>query len=235
MRARKVLCVIAMALCALVAAGCTREVPESGATPTPTPTHTPSPTSSPTPPPTEPFELELTKTSVDSMDNGAMLGRQPVEPDEAAATDAAEQALEVLGSYLNAQFVDEATRFSGDPITALLTAEALDRLDEEGRLALGELKLSADRVETGSSTAKARVMVSGEDVRAVTVTFEADLTAISGESESPISQHGSVIFSPTDDGWRVSFIDVALDVPDDGSPGEGEATPDAVESGGEDE
>ncbi|HUH07097.1 MAG TPA: hypothetical protein VML96_04735 [Egibacteraceae bacterium] len=233
MRARWLHWVVAVALCATATTACTRGADEPEASPGASATATPSPTPTPTPtqPPAEPFELTQEDAFMYSMSNNGVFGAERPEPDVAAAEAAAEDVVSLVRDYLDAVFVSPATRFTAEPLDALMSPTVLAALTDEDREALGALDLQVERTETGEATAKPRVLIDGSTVHSVTITFDAGLTAVTADGETPLRQRGTLVFFPSDGGWQVIGLDVVLQTPDSERSGEaGEESPSPSET-----
>lgn len=189
-------------------------------TPTPTRTATPvrEPTATPTPTPTpepDPFAVRLAEREdgleIASTDNAAILSRPELEIDEEVAAQAAEIARAAFESFLNAQFVDPATRFGPEPIDALLTPAARAALTDEDRTALGQLGDEVARVVPGAAEVNPLVTMHGERPRSIALAVAANMTAVAADgAESPLRLRGQLLFVPTEDGWLVHAAQVTL-------------------------
>lgn len=206
MRASSRLWVVAVALCATGVAACT---PAEGDGPDEA-----SAASAQSEPggPSAPFNLRVERIRVAGMDNAEILGTAAIPVRDEAASAAVRGAREVLATFLNAQFVDEGTRFSAGPIDALLTNRAKAILTEEDRAGLGHLNLAVEKTKRGPASATATVLVHGDAPHAVTLAYTALLTIVADDGERPVKQHGTVTFVPTDTGWLAEAVDVSLEV-----------------------
>lgn len=168
----------------------------------------------PPPPPAAPFDLVVADIGIRSMDNAEILGVAETAVDEAVVREAVEAARGVLAAYLDAQFVDAATRFSATPLELLLGEEAAAGLDPDARRGLGDVRLPVGHTATGPASAVADVLVAGATVHAVTFTYQAELTvALADGATAPVVQHGRVVFAEADGQLRVQAADVILDLP----------------------
>lgn len=172
----------------------------------------------PTPPPPDPahpapFALAIEHIELAPMANDGMhTGNEAAVP-----RDAAEKAVEAtrvaLERYLDAQFVDAATRFGEAGARALLRPGLFDTLTPEQRHALGHLGLPVSGVVTGPATGKATVLFDGGAAYAVSVDYEARLTIHYRDTDlgQPVVQRGTVLFAAPS--WGVESFTLTLDVP----------------------
>jgi hypothetical protein len=186
--------VVALAGCA----GASRSLVAGGVGEKPTPTATPTPTPTPTEPePLEessPFAVAITGTTITPVANGVLYGVADAPPDQAAAGAAVQQATDLLGRFLDAQFVSRSTFLSDDGIGAVLDAGLLD---DATRQALGVLE--RDDVlgtRTGPARTTAEVLLDGTVVEAVTLTYRAELELVLEDARGPVVQTGTLVLSP---------------------------------------
>jgi hypothetical protein len=217
-------------------------------TPATAPPSAGSPSSSPSPPgPSESFDapsdaaderfaVTVTEIKLRRMTNASLVGAERAPVNEKAARLAVEAASSALGRYLNAQFVEPATRFSAGPVEALLTADAAQRLSAEARQALGATGFDPARTTPGRVEAQAAVLVDGPEGFAVALDYVARLTATrstagassptaagsaAGSRRAPVEivQRGVVTLVPTQSGWQAISAELALDAPTGSGPG----------------
>ena len=197
-------------LVVVVAGGFLLLRPDGGPVAQPSPSPSPSP--SPTPAPdSEPFEVELTRTRVDTMGNGRIFGRNAGNT-QRGTTAAAKEALEELATYLDAQFLDSDSRFTAAPMKALLTSRAEQELGRRDRRALGADSRRDGPTRAGEAVARARVLYDGRTAHAVALTYRAAVTLRSEDSEDDtrLVQSGTMVFVPAPGGWRADVVDVRL-------------------------
>jgi hypothetical protein len=219
MRRPPLLGALVAVLCAGLLAACTAQpAVTSGASggggmasPRPAP---PSPSPSPHPAP-EPFEVVLEHIEMTSTSNAEIVGAGAPAPDHAQVELAVDRARRVLERYLDAQFLTEGTRFGAPAVHDLLTPAAQAALSDADRRGLGILPLPVDRVTSGPASARADVIFDGAEVQLVTLTFDAELkVGFDGRvPRLPVRQAGSLVYVPTEAGWRVAAADVTLDTP----------------------
>lgn len=198
MRASGRLWIVAVLLCAAVVPACTGgEPPAAGAQAQADPAL---------------FDLRVERIRVTGMDNAEILGVAATPVRDEAASAAVRGARRVLLDFLNAQLLAEATRFSAGPVDALLTDRAKAVVTPEDRAGLGQLDLPVERTKRGPASATATVLVHGDAPHAVTLAYTALLTIVASDGESPVKQHGTITFVPTDEGWRAEAVDVSLEV-----------------------
>jgi len=165
-----------------------------------------------------PFDLTVEDIVIVGMDNAGILGVAGTPPSDAAAAAAVSAARDALGAFLNAQLVDEATRFSAAPVDQLLSARARATASENDRAGLGQVDLPVARTITGPASAVAEVLLHGEEVHAVTLSFNALLTVeLAGGTASAAKQSGAMTFLPTEEGWRADAVEVTIELPE-GAP-----------------
>lgn len=208
MRARRRLWVVAVLLCAATVSACT-----SADDDTARPGQPPSDSQVEVAGPAQPFSLRVENIRLVGMDNAGLLGRAGTPVDNDAAETAVRGARDRLRAFLNAQLVDENSRFSAEPIDRLLTGAARALISADDRAALGELDLSVERTITGPAAASATALMHGGAPHAVTLAYTALLTVVADdESSSSMKQTGTITFVPTDDGWRAEAVDVSLEM-----------------------
>lgn len=164
-----------------------------------------------------PFDLTVERITVVGMDNAEILGVAGTPPSNKAAELAVAAARGALATFLNAQLVDEGTRFSAAPVNALLSARARAVVSPEDRAGLGEVAVPVARTITGPASTVAQVLVNGEIAHAVTLNYTALLTVeLEDGSQSPVKQSGAMTFLPTDEGWRADAVEVTTELPEAG-------------------
>lgn len=201
------------ALCVVLGSACndTQQADPSGSdAPPETDVEAPS-----TPAAAVPFDLAIEHISLVGLDNAEILGIAGAPPDDQAALAAVTGAREALAAFLDAQFVAPDTRFTAAPIDGLLTPTAHAALTDEHRAGLGQVALPIARTVTGPAVASAQVLRLGNQVDAVTMTYEALLTVVLTDDTSvPVRQAGSMTFLPTPQGWRADAVEVTTDLPE---------------------
>lgn len=161
-----------------------------------------------------PFDLRIEDIAIVGMDNAEILGAPGAPTSHAAAEHAVTAARDALRAFLNAQLVADETRFSAGPIDELLSARARTAVTAEDRAGLGQLDLAVDRTVTGPASALAQVLVHGEDVAAVTLSFNVLLTVVLEDgTDVAAKQSGAMTFVPTDEGWRADGVEVTTELP----------------------
>jgi hypothetical protein len=166
-----------------------------------------------TPPPAQPIAVEVDATDIEPMDNDRLFGQDPQVPDGAAAS-ATREISTALETYLNAQFVAPATRFSQRPLDGLLSRPASAALSRDLLAGLGALGISVWQVEGEPVTAQARVLTRGDSAAIVTVRYDlrAQVHHTAGDPV-PLRQEATMVFVRQDGGWRVDAVDAVLDLP----------------------
>lgn len=201
-------------------------------TPRPTPEPTPTPTSEPSPEPlpeAEPFQTRVTRIDILDADNAVLYGGTGPRPSEPAVLQAVDDAVRQLDSFLDAQFVSIPTRLGVQGVAVLVDPGLLDA-DTRGALGVvpevvSEFVLGTS---TGASQASAHVIVSGDVVETVSLTYSAtlDLTLLSSVSgvdsgtdtdsgnDTPLSaitdtvtHDGVVVFMPSADGLHLQALE----------------------------
>lgn len=200
------LCAVALAACTGAEPAASPDRPETGS---PAPTQTPSIT------PAVPFDLTVDDITVVGLSNAEIRGAAAPQPDEGAAVRAVAGARDALAAFLDAQFVAADTRFSAAPIDHLLSARAVGAVSEQDRAGLGQVALPVARTVTGPASAQAHVLLHGDQVDAVTLTYDALLTIIlSDDTAAPGTLSGAMTFVPTDEGWRADAVEATSDLPE---------------------
>lgn len=162
----------------------------------------PTPTTPPPPDPTQPDPLALAIEDIQlvPMGNGEIL----TGTGEAVDTDAAERAVEATASalerFLNAQFVDEGTRFSEGPARALLQPGVFDALPPEQRAAMGVQYQPVMGVLPGRATGTASVLFHGAEVYAVSIDYRVDVELFYDEPEGRATDSETASDDGTEEG-----------------------------------
>lgn len=201
-----------VALCVAAAVACTGEAAEpvggTGSAPGVTRQAVPTPAAPAS------FSLTVQDIVVDGMDNAAILGAAGAPPSNEAAVRAVAGARDALAAFLDAQLVADGTRFTAGPIDGLLSTRARAAVTDQDRAGLGQTAVDAVRTVAGPASARAHVLLVGEQVDAVTLTYEALLTLVLGDdTELPARQSGAMTFVPTPEGWRADAVEVTTDLP----------------------
>lgn len=162
-----------------------------------------------------PFELDIHRIRMVNADNAEIRGVQATPADHEAAERAVEAARSNLEAFLDAQFVDEETRFSGEPIAGLLTPRAQASLTDGDRAGLGAIDTPVARTFTGPTSAVAQVVLEGSATHLVHLWYVTKLRAeFDDGTTTPVDQRGSMTFVPTEEGWRVEAVEVDLQLPE---------------------
>lgn len=209
------LCTVA-ALCVGAVAACTGtdQDPDPSRPGGPDPSAA-APDASGSPRPAGAFDLTVEHITVVGLDNAEIRGVAGAQPNDEKARQAVTGARDTLATFLDAQFVAPQSRFSGGPIDALLTPAAHAALTDEARAGLGQMALPVSHTVTGPAAARAQVLVLGDAVDAVTLTFDAALTIVlDDDTHVPVTQSGSMTFLPTEVGWRADAVEVTTDLPE---------------------
>jgi hypothetical protein len=181
-------------------------------TPAPAPPSTPAPTVTPASP-SVPFDLAMEVADVTAMDDDGLFGLKATIPQGAADT-ATQEITDVLERYLDAEFVTPETRFSAQPLSDLLSRNALDALSDDDLAGLGVLGISVRQVRAERAVSTARVLTSGSDVALVTVRYAATAWVVTDDGASvPLHQRAEMVFVPQDGGWRAEAVDATLELP----------------------
>lgn len=166
-----------------------------------------------------PFNLDIHRIRLVNADNAEIRGAETTPADHAAAERAVEAARKKLETFLNAQFVDEETRFSEQPLGPLLTPRAKASLTEADRTGLGAIDTPVARTFTGSASAVAQVVLEGSNTHLVHLWYATTLRAeLEDGTTTPVDQRGSVTFLPTDEGWLGEAVEVDLSLPEAPEP-----------------
>lgn len=167
----------------------------------------------------KPFNLDIHRIRLVGADNAEIRGAGSTPADHEAAKRAVEAARKRLETFLNAQFVDEKTRFSDQPLGPLLTPRAKDSLTNADRAGLGAIDTPVARTFTGSASAVAQVVLEGSHTHLVHLWYATTLRAeLQDGTMTPVDQRGSVTFLPTDEGWRGEAVEVDLTLPEAPEP-----------------
>lgn len=202
--------VAVVALCAAGFGACTQSDPLEQADRRPS---APTPAEEDPAPPAG-FALTVAEITVVGMDNAAIVGAAGATPSDEAAVGAVTGTREVLAAFLDAQLLAEATRFSAGPIEGLLSPAARAALTDADRAGLGQVTLPVARSVPGPASAQAQVLLLGDQVDAVTLTYEVAFTLVlDDDAHVPARQAGSMTFVPTDEGWRADAVEVTTDLP----------------------
>lgn len=162
-----------------------------------------------------PFDLTVERITVVGMDNAAILGVAGRPASNEAAELAVAAARRALATFLNAQLLDEGTRFSAAPVDGLLSARARAVVSPEDRAGLGQVAVPVTRAITGPASTVAQVLLDGETAHAVTLNYSALLTVeLQDGTQSPVKQSGAMTFVPTDEGWRADAVEVRTELPE---------------------
>jgi hypothetical protein len=200
-------------LALLVLAIATALVFVSGGTGPRGPTGPGAPDAAGTPAPSQPIRVAIDATEVGSMDNDPLFGEDAEMPHRAVHA-AIRQVEDALETYLNAQFVAPATRFSERPLNGLLSRQASQALSEDARAGLGALGISVSQVDSEPVAADARVLTRGDDAALVTVRYHLRGQVRTGDTDPvPLHQRATMVFVPQDGQWRADAIDAVLDLP----------------------
>lgn len=166
-----------------------------------------------------PFNLDVHRIRLVNADNAEIRGTEATPADHAAAEQAVEAARKKLETFLNAQFVEEETRFSDQPLGPLLTPRAEASLTAADRAGLGAVDTPVARTFTGSASAVAQVVLEGSNTHLVHLWYATTLRAeLEDGTRTPVDQRGSVTFLPTDEGWRGEAVEVDLTLPEAPEP-----------------
>jgi hypothetical protein len=177
------------------------------------PTGPSAPDAAGSPAPSQPIRVAIDATDVGSMDNDPLFGEDAEIPDRAVDT-AIMQVEHALETYLNAQFVTQATRFSEQPLDGLLSRQASAALSDDARAGLGALGISVWQVDSEPVAADARVLTRGDDAALVTVRYDLRAQVSTGDTDPvPLHQQATMVFVPQDGQWRADAIDAVLDLP----------------------
>lgn len=202
------------ALCVAALVGCTQDDPAEETDRTPPTTPSPTEEAPAPPPPPSTFSLTVDQITVVGLDNAEIRGHQAATASDEAAVGAVAGAREALAGFLDAQLLAEATRFSSAPIEALLSPRALSAITDPDRAGLGQVALPVARTVPGPAGAQAQVLLLGDQVDAVTLTYEVLFTVVlEDDAHVPARQAGSVTLIPTPGGWRADAVEVTTDLP----------------------
>lgn len=207
--------VVAVVLCTVALAGCTDTDgdPSEDATDGPSSVST-AENDSAAPDAPASFGVRVEHIQIEPMDNARILGAAGTSVDNEAVKRGVAGAREALAAFLNAQFVDEDTRFSAAPVDRLLSASARAAISAEHRAGLGDTAVSVDATKPGSATATAHVLVHGNSVHAVSLAYTALLEVTGADGGDGQAKHtGTMTFLPTAEGWRAEAADVTLELP----------------------
>lgn len=172
-----------------------------------------------------PFNLDIHRIRLVNADNAEIRGAGATPADHEAAKRAVEAARKRLETFLNAQFVDEETRFSSKPLDPLLTPRARETLTDADRAGLGAIDTPVARTFTGSASAVAQVVLEGSKTHLVHLWYATTLRAeLEDGTKTPVDQRGSVTFVPTGQGWRGQAVEVDLTLPEAPKPTSEDAT-----------
>lgn len=159
-----------------------------------------------------PFDVHLQVDRVVATGNDRLFGARTVRPDPAAVDATARTVTDVLDDYLERMFVAPDTRFTAQPLPALLTDGALRAASEEELAGLGVVDTIA-RVEGRPVTVAASVFGDDADIALVVVRYTLDAPAVTTEGRTgSLRQRAAMVFVPQADGWRVTAVDAVLDV-----------------------
>lgn len=194
---------VALLLLAVLVSAC------RGAGPAPAPAQTPPP---PDPAEPEPVSLVVEHIEMAPMGNDEILTGQGATADAEVAEEAVRTTRRALERYLTDQFTSPRTRFTPEPARTLLRPGLFDTLTPEQRHALGHLTMPARGVITGPARGSATVLFDGEQVYAVALEYRASFRLVLwDDSEAPVTQHGSVVFTAPD--WGVESFELTVDAP----------------------
>lgn len=164
----------------------------------------PAPTT-PTPPPPDPAQpdplaLVIEDIQLAPMGNGEILTGTGDSVDTAAAEKAVGATAKALERFLNAQFVDEATRFGEGPARELLQPGVFDTLPPEQRAAMGVQYQPVTGVLPGRAAGTASVLFHGEKVYAVSIDYRVDVDLFYDAPEGGASESETAGNEPAEDG-----------------------------------
>lgn len=166
-----------------------------------------------------PFNVDIHRIRLVGAGNAEIRGTDSTPTDHDAAQQAVEAARKRLEIFLNAQFVDEETRFSEQPLGPLLTPRAEESLTDADRAGLGVIATPVARTFTGSASAVAQVVLEGSNTHLVHLWYATTLRAeLEDGTTTPVDQRGSLTFLPTDEGWRAEAVEVDLKLPEAPEP-----------------
>lgn len=171
-----------------------------------------TPESTATPAPVERFSVGVREVATHHTDSAGLFGRPETGPDPARVSAAVDAAVATLQAYLDAQFLDPDTRFSGDPLRVLLRGEAQQVLTDDGRRALGVLDVAVASTKAGpASTAASVVVAPDQSVRSVTLRYRAQVVLVAPDgTATPLTQEGDLVMTERDGTWAAAAADVRL-------------------------
>lgn len=162
----------------------------------------PTPTTPPPPDPAQPDPVALVIEDIQlaPMGNGEILTGTGDAVDTAAAERAVEATASALERFLNAQFIDKATRFGEGPARALLQPGVFDTLPPEQRAAMGVQYQPVTGVLPGRATGTASVLFNGAEVYAVSIDYRVEAELFYDEPDDGASESEAAGDEPTEDG-----------------------------------
>jgi hypothetical protein len=163
------------------------------------------------------FDLTVRVTDVAEMDDDRVFARQPPVADDAVVDVAAREIAAVVTRYLDAAFVTPETRFSDQPLPALLSDDALAVSRGADRAGLGVVDQAVRDVEPQPVQVTARMVTDDGEVALVAVRYDARARLVTADGVSgQLHQRARMVFVPRDEGWRADVVDVDLTVPTSG-------------------
>lgn len=163
---------------------------------------------------TRTFDVTVRVADVTTMDNDGVFGRQPPVADDAVVDAAAHDIGGVVAGYLDAVFVTPQTRFTDQPLAALLSGRALEASRAADRAGLGVVDVAVREVEPEPVRLTARMVTSGGDVVLVAVRYDARAQLVTTDGVSgPLHQRARIVFVPGEDGWRADVVEADLTLP----------------------
>jgi hypothetical protein len=116
--------------------------------------------------------------------------------------------------YLDAAFVAPGTRFTDQPLPALLSGRALAVSRDADRAGLGVVDVAVREVEPQPVRLTAHVVTSDGEVVLAAVRYDARARIVTADGVSgDLHQRARMVFVPHGDGWRADVVEADLTLP----------------------
>ncbi|HSJ46086.1 MAG TPA: hypothetical protein VK923_15540 [Euzebyales bacterium] len=160
------------------------------------------------------FDVTVHVADVVEMDNDGVFGRRPPVADDAVVDAAARDIATVVTRYLDAEFVATETRFTDDPLPALLSDRALAVSRSTDRAGLGVVDVAVREVEPQQVRLTARMVTSGGEVVLAAVRYDARARLVTADGASDeLHQRARMAFVSQGSGWRADVVEADLTLP----------------------
>lgn len=163
------------------------------------------------------FDVTVRVAHVVEMDNDRVFGQRPTVADDAVVDAAARDIAAVVTRYLDAAFTAPATRFTDQPLPALLSHRALAGSRDADRAGLGVLDVAVREVEPQPVRLTTHMVTSDGAVVLVAVRYDAHARLVTADGASgDLHQRARMVFVPQGSSWRADVVEADLTLPTTG-------------------